>query len=131
MQARADRSISVGHQSVPQQRRSLRVLAMSRQYLGLDFESSAQRDRQMRFGVEPSFLEQLAGESLCLLGRSFGLIEVVGSQCFARRPRESLKVDRIDAVLRAVGLKLGIGRCEIPLRKRGADVCNNIAERQG
>ena len=88
---------------------------MSSQNLGLNFESSAQCDGEMRFGVEGSLLQQLAGLRLGLLGSRISLIELVGGQLFTCRPGESFEVLRIDSMLSAVSLQGGISRSEIPL----------------
>jgi hypothetical protein len=104
---------------------------MSHQNLRLDFESGAERDWQVRFGVEGSLLEQLASEGLGLLRGSVSLVKLVGGQCFARRPRESFEICRIDTMLNPVGLQRRISGSKIPLRECSANVHNNIGETQG
>jgi hypothetical protein len=106
-------------------------LTVGSQNPGLNLKSSAECNGQMRFGVERSLLKQLASERLGLLGCSVSLIELVSSERFACGPRESLEIRRIDAMLGAVDLQLGIGSGEIPLRERGADIFNNTGKSQG
>ena len=104
---------------------------MSSQNLRLNFESRAESDGKMRFGVEGSFLEQLLGQRLSLFGSRISFVELVGGQLFTRRPGESFEVLRIGSVLNAVSLQGGIGRSEIPLSECRTNVFDNVGKGEG
>jgi hypothetical protein len=104
---------------------------MSSQNLRLNFESRAESDGKMRFGVEGSFLEQLLGQRLSLLGSRISFVELVGGQLFTCRPRESFEVLWIGPVLSTISLQGGIGRSEISLNECSTNVFDNVGKGDG
>src|SRR5262249_36355395 len=86
LNARSDRSLPVGRQLAAQEGDGLVALAAAGHYLGLHFDRSSERQRQVRLGVKPALFQLLDGQLVSLRRVSVRTVELFYGQRAASKP---------------------------------------------
>jgi hypothetical protein len=78
LEAGLDRGTAIGDQAAAKQGNGLSLLSLRGQYLCLYLEAGAEGDRQLGFGVQGAFQQQLATQAHGFRGIGLGAVEAIG-----------------------------------------------------
>jgi len=125
LDARRDGSVAPGRQLAPQELDRIAALTPRVHNESLRFDRSAERQRQMRLGVELSLRELCDGELSRFDGVRVGAIVLLRRERAAPEPRNGLYQFRRDRLI----TNKRFASLEISLRDRGANLADNVLRR--